>query len=106
LTRILYFAFVATISVMGELYLGYAQDDAPVAETPPADIQPMLAPVSAPRAAPLSKSDCPETHPIKGNAGSMIYHAPGGQFYSRTDPEACFLTGADAEAAGFRASQR
>jgi micrococcal nuclease len=43
---------------------------------------------------------------IKGNRDNMIYHSPRGQFYSRTKAEACFYTAADAEAAGFRASQR
>jgi hypothetical protein len=36
----------------------------------------------------------------------MIYHRPGQTFYDQTRPEACFATPADAEAAGYRASQR
>jgi hypothetical protein len=51
---------------------------------------------------------------IKGNvnsSGDRIYHMPGGQFYDGTDikPEEgdrWFCTSAEAEAAGFRASQR
>ena len=51
---------------------------------------------------------------IKGNvnsAGERIYHVPGGQFYSRTDikPEEgdrWFCTSAEAQSAGFRASER
>lgn len=51
---------------------------------------------------------------IKGNvnsSGERIYHVPGGQFYSRTDikPEEgdrWFCTSAEAQAAGFRPSQR
>ena len=45
---------------------------------------------------------------IKGNISSSgkIYHLPGGAFYKRTNPEMCFATEADAQAAGFRKSQR
>jgi hypothetical protein len=51
---------------------------------------------------------------IKGNIssrGERIYHVPGGQFYSRTKispekGERLFCSEADAEAAGWRASQR
>lgn len=53
--------------------------------------------------------DCPSGYPIKGNissSGEKIYHVPSGQFYSRTKPEYCFKTTADAERAGFRASKR
>ncbi|MCC7371026.1 MAG: hypothetical protein IT306_21610 [Chloroflexi bacterium] len=49
---------------------------------------------------------CPPTHPLKGNRASMIYHAPGGFFYDATAPEICFAQPADAEAAGYRRSQR
>jgi alanine dehydrogenase len=50
--------------------------------------------------------DCPSEFPIKGNASSGIYHVPEGGSYGRTIPEFCFATAADAEAAGFRASER
>jgi methylphosphotriester-DNA--protein-cysteine methyltransferase len=50
--------------------------------------------------------DCPESHPIKGNATSMIYHEPGGASYARTIPNVCFATAEAAEAAGYRAPQR
>ena len=52
---------------------------------------------------------CPASHPIKGNhssGGEYIYHLPDGQLYARTNPEACFATAADAEAAGYRRSKR
>jgi len=58
---------------------------------------------------PLSVSDCPESHPIKGNissSGEKIYHVPGGASYRQTHPEACFATEADAQAAGFRRARR
>ncbi len=45
---------------------------------------------------------------IKGNVSSSgkIYHLPGGAFYNRTIAEICFDSEADAQAAGFRKSQR
>jgi micrococcal nuclease len=56
---------------------------------------------------PISASECPATHPIKGNQGSKewIYHQPGQKAYPNTNPEACFATPADAEAAGYRAAR-
>lgn len=53
--------------------------------------------------------NCPPGYPIKGNRTTgrePIYHVPGGQFYERTRPEACFATEADARAAGYRRSLR
>lgn len=54
---------------------------------------------------------CPLTHPIKGNFTTYsgepcIYHVPGGQFYSRTKPERCYATEADAVKDGCRRSKR
>lgn len=45
---------------------------------------------------------------IKGNISgkSRIYHMPGGAFYERTNPEMCFDTEAEAQAAGFVKSSR
>jgi large subunit ribosomal protein L4 len=50
----------------------------------------------------------PETHLIKGNADSMLYHVPGSSHYDRTKAEVWFDTEESAEAAGFQkpASQR
>lgn len=50
--------------------------------------------------------DCPADHPIKGNAGSKIYHVRGGASYARTNAEECFDTSASAQAAGYRAAAR
>jgi hypothetical protein len=63
---------------------------------------------------PLNKDNCPDSHPIKGNkAGRQanrpvdpIYHVPGSRWYAVTDPEECFATVEDAEAAGYRAPLR
>lgn len=46
---------------------------------------------------------------IKGNinsSGEKIYHVPGQRYYKQTGAEACFATGKDAEAAGYRASKQ
>jgi hypothetical protein len=51
-------------------------------------------------------TECPDSHPIKGNATSMIYHEPGRAAYARTIPNFCFATAEAAEAAGYRAPQR
>ncbi len=45
---------------------------------------------------------CPPDKPIKGNRPSMVYHVPGGGSYTRTNPEDCFATEQDAQAAGYR----
>jgi large subunit ribosomal protein L22 len=43
----------------------------------------------------------PETHPIKGNADSMLYHGPDSRYYKITKAEVWFDTPEHAEAAGF-----
>jgi hypothetical protein len=50
--------------------------------------------------------ECPPTYPIKGNASSMLYHAPDSQTYLSTIPELCFSSVEAAEAAGFVATRR
>ena len=55
--------------------------------------------------APASEDDCPASAPIKGNQ-SGLYHVPEGAYYEVTNPEECFTTAEDAEAAGYEASSR
>ena len=43
----------------------------------------------------------PDTHPIKGNAQSMLYHTPESRYYNATKAEVWFDTEDNAEAAGF-----
>jgi micrococcal nuclease len=78
------------------------------ATSPPAP-SPRSAPNPAPGTgggyAPVSQDSCPANAPIKGNQ-SGIYHVPGGQFYGRTNPEECFESETEAQAAGYRRSQR
>ena len=50
---------------------------------------------------PDANGDGPDTHPIKGNADSMLYHTPESRYYAVTKAEVWFDTEASAEAAGF-----
>lgn len=50
--------------------------------------------------------DCPSWAPIKGNAGSHIYHMPSGAFYDRTNAEICFSSEGAARDAGYRKAKR
>jgi large subunit ribosomal protein L22 len=43
----------------------------------------------------------PDSHPIKGNADSMLYHTPDSRYYKVTKAEVWFDTEESAEAAGF-----
>ena len=43
----------------------------------------------------------PDTHPIKGNLDSMLYHTPDSRYYKITKAEVWFDTEEHAEAAGF-----
>jgi large subunit ribosomal protein L17 len=51
--------------------------------------------------APLEDGSAPEGYTIKGNADSMKYHEPDGQWYDQTIAEVWFASAEDAEAAGF-----
>jgi large subunit ribosomal protein L17 len=55
---------------------------------------------------PDGQGRCPDSHPIKGNRASRIYHVPGGRYYDSTHAERCFCDGDAAEADGYRASKR
>jgi len=57
---------------------------------------------------PSEGANCPDSHPIKGNVTSTnrIYYPPDLLSYGRIQPEACFATPTDAEAAGFRRAVR
>ncbi len=43
----------------------------------------------------------PDSHAIKGNADSMLYHTPDSRYYKVTKAEVWFDTEESAEAAGF-----
>jgi len=62
-----------------------------------------------PSSSAVPDDDCPDSAPIKGNrstSGELIYHVPGGQLYERTNPEQCFASEKEAQAAGYRVSKR
>lgn len=62
-----------------------------------------------PGVAPISRNNCPVSHPLKGNISSndeRIVHRPGQDYYDATNPERCFATLTDAQADGFRPSLR
>jgi hypothetical protein len=53
-------------------------------------------------AEPLSDGSAPgPEYTIKGNADSMLFHRPGGPYFTRTRAEVWFRTATDARAAGF-----
>jgi hypothetical protein len=51
---------------------------------------------------PTADGSCPDSHLIKANDNSGIFHVPGGRFYDRTKAERCYATAADAIADGYR----
>lgn len=76
---------------------------------------PEAAPAPAPEAAPASgdagpvsgaDSVCPDSHPVKANDNSGIYHVPGQQHYGRTNARHCYASAAAAQADGYRAARR
>lgn len=69
------------------------------------------APDAAPAAGdagPVSGADsvCPDSHPVKANDNSGIYHVPGQQHYGRTNARHCYASAAAARADGYRAAER
>ncbi|MBP9686305.1 MAG: hypothetical protein KBD66_00725 [Candidatus Doudnabacteria bacterium] len=79
--------------------------------TPAPTVTPSIAPITQVTATPVtaatpttSEANCV----VKGNISSTgkIYHTQGGSFYARVKPEQCFVTEAEAQAAGFRKSSR
>ncbi|MCV7527646.1 thermonuclease family protein [Micrococcus luteus] len=76
---------------------------------------PEAAPAPAPEAAPASgdagpvsgaDSECPDSHPVKANDNSGIYHMPGQQHYGKTNERHCYASASAAQADGYRAARR
>ena len=76
---------------------------------------PEAAPAPAPEAAPASgdagpvsgaDSVCPDSHPVKANDNSGIYHVPGQQHYGKTNARHCYASASAAQAGGYRAARR
>ena len=55
---------------------------------------------------PTRDGECPESHPIKGNADSGYYHLPRGLYYTKVRAEKCFRHHRDAERARFKRAGR
>ncbi|NHA67402.1 50S ribosomal protein L17, sunset domain variant [Phycicoccus flavus] len=78
-----------------------AEADAPEADAPEAGDE-TAAEVPAGAVAANEDGSSPDAdHTVKGNADSMKYHEPDGQWYEQTQAEFWFRTAADAEAAGY-----
>lgn len=110
--RLLIAAAVAVL-LMGLSLIGLAYLQSGSQQTPRVELAPQPAATAgqpaqpgSPGFAPPTGADCPSSHPIKGNRSSGIYHVPGGGLYDATRPEQCFAQPSDAEAAGYRRSQR
>ena len=76
---------------------------------------PEAAPAPAPEAAPAAgdagpvsgaDSVCPDSHPVKANDNSGIYHVPGQQHYGKTNARHCYASASAAQAGGYRAARR
>jgi hypothetical protein len=75
---------------------------------------PSVSAQAGPSIPPVTKDDCPTSHPIKGNHSGRqeerlvdpIHHTTDSRWYDVTDPEECFVTPEDAVAAGYRAPLR
>ncbi len=62
--------------------------------------------VSAGAVAANSDGSCPETHPVKAARIGKTYHLKDDPSYSRVPAEECFISEADAQAAGYRHALR
>ncbi len=80
---------------------------APIYNPPPAPAPIYNPPPQQQSSGPVGGSGgvCPVGYPVKGNANSGIYHQPGQQYYSATNANNCYASGAAAERDGYRASK-
>ena len=80
----------------------------PIPEAAPAPAPEAAPAPAAGDAGPVSGADsvCPDSHPVKANDNSGIYHVPGQQHYGRTNARHCYASAAAAQADGYRAAQR
>lgn len=81
--------------------LGDAEDDDAEDEDSEDEDSEDAAPYGEGSHGPTAAGSAPEGYSIKGNANSMKYHQPDGQWYDQTEAEAWFATTEDAERAGF-----
>lgn len=50
---------------------------------------------------PLFSAECPESHPVKGNASSRLYHTTASPYYNKVQPEWCFTSPEAARKSGY-----
>jgi hypothetical protein len=114
LQKIKFWGIIALIQI-GSFGLGFYSASTFRSATPKQSLQPDYTtnqgkdPVNTkPQIATNPPDQATEDCPVKGNISSKskIYHVKGGSFYDRTDPEMCFNTEAEAQAAGFTKSSR
>ena len=74
--------------------------DPPAPEPAPTSAEAYEAWVEAP-----SDGSVPESHPIKVNMKSGVFHVPGGRFYDRTNAQRFYATAEAAVADGYRQSK-
>ncbi|MDQ6907757.1 MAG: hypothetical protein M3176_13100 [Chloroflexota bacterium] len=72
------------------------------ATTPPTNPSATAAPIR-PGVAPTNAASCPIIYPVKGvtQSGTKTYDIPGSPTYFGAKPEICFISPADADAAGY-----
>ena len=80
----------------------------PIPEAAPAPAPEAAPAPAAGDAGPVSGADsvCPDSHPVKANDNSGIYHMPGQQHYGKTNARHCYASASAAQAGGYRAARR
>ena len=79
-----------------------AATDEPDSDSSPSAADASFAPAEwAGSVVPDADGNGPDSHPIKGNSESMLYHTPDSRYYKITKAEVWFDTEDNAEAAGF-----
>ncbi|MCV7450225.1 thermonuclease family protein [Micrococcus luteus] len=80
----------------------------PIPEAAPAPAPEAAPAPAAGDAGPVSGADsvCPDSHPVKANDNSGIYHVPGQQHYGKTNARHCYASASAAQADGYRAARR
>lgn len=61
---------------------------------------------AVPPMVPSDNGSCPDSHPVKANPTSRIYHLPHHRMYKRLTNAVCYVDEQTAGAEGFRVSKR
>ncbi len=89
----------------GEVLAGEVEEPNQPVVLAPAPLRRIIFVIQAERGLPIPVPGCLVPARSKGNQ-SGLYHVPDGSYYDVTNPEECFATAEDAEAAGYEASSR